>query len=395
MSKWFSYLLLFLLASLCASSQVCRSPGAASSGETTEGLVITVSMYSGAIFVPVTINGSLFHLLLDSGFEESALDLSTLRALHIASTDKRVEDAPGGKVETSTVNGIHRSIKGIALKETSMLALDLAGVAPLLGHRVDGVLGYDFFQQFVVTVDYEHKRITLCDPTSFEPASGQQAALDLKSRQPYMDTEIWNNAGQLVHASLEIDTGKVDPFSLNANFARSNGFSTDKSSFLEVKGVSLGGQSQGWVGRAKELSLAGFKFPDAILFIGEENEDRAGQLGYGVLRRFAITFDYSRSRIFFQPNNALNQPMQFDHAGLMLAAKAPSYNGLVVFLVIAGTPAATAGLKDGDEIVSINNHHYKLESARAFLEQAIGPQVFRIRRAQKELTVTVNCRPIV
>ena len=178
-------------------------------------------------------------------------------------------------------------------------------------------------------------------------------------------------------------------------FARTSDFFSGEPSFMEVKGVNVGGQINGWMGRAKELTFADFQLQYPVVYIAEESGDRNGQLGYGVLKRFTITFDYSRRRVFFQPNSTLGQLMQFDHAGLTLAAKGPAFVTLTVFFVIAGTPAAAADLKEGDEIISINNRHYTLESARVFLEEALGPQVFRIRRKGKELTVTVNCRVIV
>lgn len=342
--------------------------------------------------------GRHYSFLLDSGFEDSVLDPTTVRALRLSSGEKHTDAAPGGKVETSSVAGVHRKVGGAALLDTSLSSLDLSGFAPLFGLHLDGVLGYDFFQQFVVVLDYQHRRLTLCDPASFQAGGAQSVPLNLESRQPYIDVQFEASNGKTIRASIEVDTGKVDPFSLNAAFARRNGLLADASTLLTVKGVSMGGTTQAWLTRAKSVRFADILIENPIMGIAEEDADRAGQLGYGLLKRFTITFDYSRKRTAFEPNSSIHDPFEFDHAGFVLGAGGPQFSTLTTFMVIAGTPASAAGVRDGDEIIAINGRPASaltLDEAREYFEHAVGPQKLTIRRDESILSLTVACHPIV
>ncbi|MGA8030321.1 MAG: PDZ domain-containing protein [Bryobacteraceae bacterium] len=223
-------------------------------------------------------------------------------------------------------------------------------------------------------------------------------ALNLASHQPYIDAEVQGSNGKPIHASVEIDTGKVDPFSMNAAFARRNGLRTDAPGVLAMKGISLGGETQAWFTRGEWLRFADFSLKNPVIAMAEEDTNRAGQLGYGVLKRFTITFDYARSRAFFEANASLSQMFEFDHAGWILSAGGPDFSSLKVFMVIAGTPASAAGIRDGDEILTINGrpaNAFSLDEAREYFEHAMGPQKLSIRREGAMLSVIVGCHPLV
>jgi len=387
---------------LCASgltAQVCNSPAGSTNGGDQHGVTIAIRIQGGGVFVPVVLNdGHAYSFLLDSGFEDSVIDPVTARTLNLTSTEEHTEGAPGGAVKTSSVAGVKRSVAGLALGKSTLSSLDLSGFDPLFGRHLDGILGYDFFQQFVVIVDYRHLELTMCEPLSFRPGAEQPVPLHLECKQPYIDVQMEGSNGTPIHASLEIDTGKVDPFSVSAAFARKNGLLENPSRLLPVKGVSLGGETQAWMTRAKYVNFANISIINPIMGIAEEDADRAGQLGYGVLKRFRITFDYSRKKAYFDPGPDFSKPYDFDHAGFILGAGGPNFSILTVFLVIAGTPAAHAGVLQGDEIITINDKPasaYTLEEARQYFEHATGPQHLILRRNGSTLTVNVICRSLV
>ncbi len=400
--RFWSYCVFAILSAGCfcrSNAQVCRNPVTSIAASAGHGLQFPISIHGGGVFVPVQINGGMtFDFLLDSGFEDSVIDPKTVTALHLQPAARRVESAPGGKVETSRIDGVRRSVAGMALPGDSLDSLDLTGFAPFFSHRVNGVLGYDFFEHFVVVLDYQHQNLTLCDAATFREDGAVPMAIDLTSRQPYLQAEIEGTDGQKVEASLEIDTGKIDPFSLSADFARNSGLFRDGPGVLAMKGVSLGGETQAWMIRGNTLRFGNIRLRRPLIGVAEEDAKRAGQLGYGVLSRFTITFDYPRKEVFFQPNGQLNKPFEFDHAGFILESAGADFSALQVFMVIGGGPAAAAGLRDGDQLLSIDGRPasaFNLDQARAWFEREIGTKTLTVRRGEQTLSVQIQLRPII
>ena len=382
---------LAVAGSMIANAQTCTATKADLSG----GKQLPIILSGGGVFVAAQVNGQPATLILDSGSQDSVMDFDAIKRLHLSVTDTHLETEPGGQAQEKTLKDVRRSIAGIPLIESSETGEDLSGLIPLFGLHYDGILGYDFFKQFTVILDYRNRCLTLIDPHKSVRFEGREIAANLASKQPYIDTSIKTKTSDVVHASLEIDTGKIDPFSLNAKFARRTGLFTDASPQLAAQGVSEGGTTEAWLTRASSLTLAGFTLQDPTMGVADETVDRDGQLGFGVLSRFTISFDYGHNRVFLQANDAIDQPFEFDHAGLILGGSAAGSTALTVFEVLAGTPAAKAGLKGGDVVLAINGRHLTLDKARDVLEQAQGPQVFQVSRSGKTFSTTVFCRRLI
>jgi len=77
----------------------------------------------------------------------------------------------------------------------------------------------------------------------------------------------------------------------------------------------------------------------------------AGNVGAGVLKRFNITFDYAHQQLLFERNSNYDKPDVFDRSGMWLNQPEKAFE---VMDVIAGGPAAVAGIKVGDKILAID-----------------------------------------
>lgn len=390
---------LVLMATSVARAQVCRPPTGVAGALSLHGINVPIRIFGGGIFVPVVLNdGRTYNWLLDTGFEESVVDPTTAKQLHLKSVDERTESGPGGAVATARVHGVTRRVAGIPLGAATLASLDLSGFDPVFGHHLDGVLGYDFFRRFVVIIDYRSATLTLCDTASYRPGREEPIALHLESKQPYIDAQIEGKRGPPVRGALEIDTGKLDPFSVNAAFARKNGLLKSQSTLLAMRGINVGGVTQAWMTRVKSLEFGHLVVGNPLMGIAEENADRAGQIGYGILRRVRLTLDYSRATAYVSPSANFQLPYQFDHAGFVLGSRAPDFTRLVVLMVVAHTPAAVAGIRAGDEILRINGRRasdFTLQDARDLFESAAGQQHLVLRRGSAVINAVVTCRPLV
>jgi hypothetical protein len=383
--------LLFVPCLVCACT---RSPLKPTS---TSDISLGIMMSGGGVFVPARIAGKPVTLLLDSGFEETVIDRATARSLGLAQANERSEDAPGGKVEVTTVVGARVEVAGMPLPLRDLTAVDLSGFDPVFGRHIDGALGYDFFAGFVLTLDYEHRRLILHDSRSFKTTLAG-VSVNLASKQPYIDATLTTRDGRRIAASLEVDTGKLDPLSLTAAFARKHRLLDDTRALLPFKGVSLGGETQAWLTRAGSVEFADTVLKNPLLGIADDSANRDGQLGYEALKRFTITFDYAHRKLYFAPNATLTEPFEFDHAGMIIGATPPDFRALTIFLVVADTPAAKAGLQSGDTIVSVNGRSARdltVDQARQYFQKVTGGVNLIIKRENREIPVSLNCHSLI
>ena len=64
--------------------------------------------------------------------------------------------------------------------------------------------------------------------------------------------------------------------------------------------------------------------------------------------------DYSGSRIVLTPNGRYEDPSRFDASGLRLHRLPSVRDGFSIFLVVPGTPAAEAGLREADILLALD-----------------------------------------
>jgi membrane-associated protease RseP (regulator of RpoE activity) len=127
--------------------------------------------------------------------------------------------------------------------------------------------------------------------------------------------------------------------------------------------------------------------------------DYAGILGGEILRRFTVIFDYSRRRMILEPNAHFDQPHDHDKSGLLWRAVGKSFNSFKVFQVIDNSPAAEAGLREGDTLEAVNGApaaSLTLEQLRRNFAQAEGTEyTLRISREGKPAETKLRLRRLL
>ncbi len=83
-------------------------------------------------------------------------------------------------------------------------------------------------------------------------------------------------------------------------------------------------------------------------------EKRDGNLGIGILKRFALIIDYPDSAIYLSPGPDMNAPFEHDMSGMEYYGTGDDYNHVIISRVEPGSPADVVGLEKDDEIMSIN-----------------------------------------
>ena len=277
-----------------------------------------------------------------------------------------------------------------------MLSEDVIQLSSYIGIPVAGILGFDFFNSFVVEVDFSRLNLVLHDPAAFKPSKKYEVLpLTLEGNKPYLQTEIENSAGK-VPVKLLLDTG--------AGYALSLDCSSDKRIKLPEKvlrsqlGVGLAGNVNGFLGRIPTLKLGKYKmhsvlasFPDSADIQAKAAVFRNGSLGLELFKRFSIIFDYPHQQLYLRNRISLDRPFEYDMCGLELIAVPPKYRTYRITTVHQNSAAAEAGILPGDELLSLDLHpasSYTLTEISRIFHSYPGRKLFMLLKRNGELITT-------
>jgi len=176
---------------------------------------------------------------------------------------------------------------------------------------------------------------------------------DLPRQIPVVDAELDGMRGK-----FGVDTGARSSLLLYTPFVEQNHLKEKYSAHLEgVTGWGIGGPVRSLLARAKELRIGKIVVRDPVVRLSTQKQGlttssaMAGLIGPDILSQFDVTFDYSRSRIIFEKNSQYGRRDSYDRAGLWMGQNGEHF---IAIDVIAGGPAAAAGVQQGDTILAID-----------------------------------------
>ena len=266
---------------------------------------------------------------------------------------------PGRGVGEETVDVAMAHAREVRLGEAVLdkpvfFVMDLGKLPAVEGYASDGLVGYEMFRRFGVTIDYARHELLLAEPAKFTPPAGAHAVpFELAERIPIVQGSLDG-----VPARLSIDTGSRASLSVHAPFAREHGLVAKYAAAPEsVVGWGVGGPARGRPARLGTLQLGDLAIEGIAgdIFTGDKgafaSPDLSANLGGGVLRRFTVAFDYAAKQMYLAPNADFRRADAFDRSGLWLLA---ATDGLDVVDVAADSAALRAGLRPGDRISAID-----------------------------------------
>jgi hypothetical protein len=329
------------------------------------------------IIIPAKINGSqTMKFILDSGItktiitEMTGVDTVPLNLVR----DIKIEGLGEGDAITAWKSSDNRMIiesryksgEGLASRNMDVFVIPDNNLefSRQFGLQINGLIGSDFFKNFVVEIDYTRKTVTFHrrDNYNFRRKTRRHSMVPLTIFQdrPYINVRVTQFDDSQINAKLLIDTGASMAMWLSV-------FSNDSIKLPEITypamlGQGLSGNIDGLNGRVKRVDIGKYQiknpvvaFPDSAGISGMFREEgRNGTLGNEILKRFHVVFDYAGNRCFLKSNNLFRDPFNYNGSGLEI--EKPFYNIPVyqVYHVVPGSPADSAGLRPGDQIEMIN-----------------------------------------
>jgi hypothetical protein len=360
----------------------------------------------GLVFVKVRVNDSRpAWFLLDSGFDGNILSTGLAKALGVALTDVQRVPQPGGEIEMGRAAGLTLALPGVTLAGQTAQTAPLAPLEPFIGRSLDGILGHSFIRQLVVEIDYAAAVLNLYDPAAWRYAGGGDILpVTIAQAQPFVSGKVILAGRKPIPGRFKLDTGSLDTIGFNRNYLAAHKLPEAGRPRREEPGLAVGGETRGvrfrvdgfQLGRRvlKDLPVAG-----TLDSKGFEDRSDAGTIGAGILGRFRLILDYARRRAILEPNSRFAGPFPYDMSGAWVTAGGPDWQDFRVHRVLPATPAAEAGLHEGDVVLAVDGRLAETLTLARVRELLQGPEgqarQLRIRRGDVELTVELKLRKLI
>ena len=338
---------------------------------------IPFTLANGHIYVDVKLAGKgPFQMLLDAGgsnvlFPQTAATLG-LAAQGTAGGDAK-QDANVARVPSLDVGGIVLASQAFVTLPLDAQFRRIEGV-----DNVAGIVGYELFKRFPTRIDYAQRKIVFHAPSQWTyRGDGVKVPIRLNAQIPQVDGSIDGLPGV-----FDIDTGSRSSLTIASPFAVTNDLAGKYHASAEViTGAGAGGPARARLARGGMLKLGAVDVPQPVTLLSTATSGPladptlAGDVGYGVLHRFNLVFDYRNEVMWFEKNVAFGTKDVHDRAGMWVER---GNKGFAVVDVLAGGPAAQAGLKAGDVVQAVDGKpaaHVTLDELRTRLKAATGSKV--------------------
>jgi len=354
---------------------------------------IPFELYGNQIFVRVRVNNSgPFWFVVDSGAGGWIVDRAHAVRLGLRLEQETAQGtgAGSGSYDVSYVKDVSFRLSDFTVPVPLIGVIDLSNNRSQIGREIEGLVGYDFFEKFIVEIDYEAKIIRLFDPKTYHYSGVGETipiAVDREARNPFLTAEITVQGAAPQSRKLLIDTGSNDTID-DSFVAESTGPKREA-----VSGVGLGKEFKSTVGTVSRVRLGAVSFENVYAGAGG-----VALVGGEILRRFTVIFDYAHGHMILEPNEHLKDAFLWDASGIVSLRLVPESGKFLINSVLQGSPASEAGLREGDLIQSIDglsSDHFTLHQVQSIFLRVGAEHHLTVQRANQLLKVDIKLRKLL
>jgi hypothetical protein len=319
----FKYFLLFLFVSVSVSAQNSFIVKDA------KKTVIPFKLINNLIFIPININGVDLTFLLDTGVMETLLFSLDNQEMKLSNVEKIKFSGLGGDL---SIDGF-KSDKNIGKIGNDLINNSLTiflilnqefNISSHVGIPVNGVIGYHFFKNHPVTIDYMSKKITVYNDYNIfkkKVKKFEEFPISIEKSKPYLNTDV-EMTNEKKSSKLLIDLGNSDPIWLFPTLIKD--FVYNRPNIEDFLGRGFNGDIYGKRSRIHNFYIGNFKFEKPLTAMPDEFsiqhvhlvDDRKGSVGGEIMRRFTVAFDYPNQKIYLKKNKDFDDPFHFNMSGL-------------------------------------------------------------------------------
>ena len=338
-----------------------------------EKVTIPIVLINNLVFIPIKVNGVELNFLLDTGVEETILfslednpNVNFFNSEKISLRGLGSEEAIEGLKTTNNI----LELDGIKTnRQLIYVILDQSfNLSSQIGIPVNGIIGYQFFRDNLVRIDYANKRVIV-----YKNDEGNRKKIEKKfdklpitieKLKPYLMTIVEISESK-VPTKMLLDTGNSDSIWLFQNLSES--IKVPARNIDDFLGKGFSGEIEGKRARVASFSFDKYVFRSPIVAFPDSSSiksvrmvvNRAGSVGGEILKRFSVVFDYKNEQLYLRKNARFNEPFGYNKSGIEI-----KHNGIqwVKETVKMETVPLSGGIsfdRNGNNIT--NDFKYKFE----------------------------------
>lgn len=440
------YLIFFLIVVSCSCFGLAQEGFVFKEGYKEEK--IPFEQHSNLIVIPIKINDVDFNFYLDTGSTRTVI--FNLKGIDSLSINQGKYIKVSGYGDNKPISAYYSTGNQIQIgdqivndfAEVVVLSDSEINLSPKLDIEVHGILGVKFLKNFVTHIDYEKSYLRIYKEFNQLPnklRKAKQFDLSLKNNRPFVNAFMDNNLIKGNYNML-IDTGSGDALWILNEIDTATVL---ENSFEDYLGFGINGEIFGLRTKVNSINLFDYKMTKVAVSypykeyhkINKTTSDHDGSIGGEILRRFDLVIDFPAKKIIMIPNKGFNESFYYNMSGLGVkkgdlelfttisrdfskkegnrlnqSSRIITFSNfsdmfyeyvpkIYVDYVRKNSPGDKAGIKIGDQVVSINGYQQKQLTlnrvTELFYKNPYKNLKIRLKRGKKEFKVKIKNIPLV
>ncbi len=288
--------------------------------------VISFQHLSNLIVLKIKLNDIPMNFILDSGVSTSVLfSLEAVDSVKLKNVETVSLKGLGQEEAVAAYLSKDNIIEIGKYKDENhpmyILLDDSINLSSKLGIPINGVIGYSFFQNYLVNINYVNHKIKLYNTNFFKEKrlkKYDKNALKFFADKPFLLTDLSIN-NQLKQGLMLLDTGNSDGF-----WHFDNTSINTENCINDYLGRGFSGDIYGSRCRFEQLQINDYFIKKPLVVKPDSlslknvilNKNRIGSLGGEYLKRFHVVFDYQNKQVYFKKNKNFKNKFDYNMSGI-------------------------------------------------------------------------------
>ena len=302
---------------------------------------------------PDTLN-----FILDTGSGGISLDSATVKYFGVTPTPSEMTILGiAGLRKVSFLYNQKLILPGLTVDSLNFHINDYEILSSVYGEKIDGIIGYSLLSRYIFRLDYDSSKAYIYTNGRMKYPRGGWLYEPVLRTLPVQEARVRDAV--TINSRFLFDIGAGLCMMLSQDFITDSSFLDKKRVLYSKEAEGVGGKIDMKMTVIREVKLGPYRFRNVPVFIFDDNYNitaypyLGGLIGNDLLRRFNLILNYAKKEFYLTPNSHYNDLFDYAYAGIELYF----IDGKVILGDVAtGSPAAHAGLMEGDVVIGMNNN---------------------------------------